>query len=353
MEIWIEGTKKPMRSETNLEVRSNCALDLLRLVCAVAVVFLHAAPGFPGTIGQSVNGALHVAAPIFFLVSGYFWRDVRGETSRERCRRRVVKTLKMTVFWVVAYMLFTTALVYPFHGELPGMDSAGEWLRSFFSADNLVKMVLVQRSPGVGTQMWYMMALVVAQLMLWGLYEVKWTKLRLPLAIVLMLAQLAVQWANSRLSLNLGQEFLRNAWLTGLPWMLVGDWLRGREESIRRIPTALLAAVGVLGLFTAPLEFWWNGIVEYPLGLYFAAPALVMLAIKLGTNVDRPWARPVRAFTQSLYLWHMLFVMTMETGIAALGLSTSLQWLSMPVTVLLCLGVFQLKRRLLARRARS
>ena len=342
-----------MRSETNLEVRSNCALDLLRLVCAVAVVFLHAAPGFPGTIGQSVNGALHVAAPVFFLISGYFWRDARGETSRERCRRRFVKTLKVTVFWVVAYMLFTTALVYPFHGELPGMDSAGEWLRSFFSADNLIKMLLVQRSPGVGMQMWFMMALAAAQLMLWGLYEAKGTKLRLPLAIVLMLAQIAVESANDRLSLNLAQEYLRNVWLTGLPWMMMGDWLRGREESIRRIPTALLAAVGALGLLTAPLEFWWNGIVEYPIGLYFSAPALVMLAIKLGTNVDRPWARPVRAFTQSLYLWHMLFVMTMETGIAALGLSTSLQWLSTPVTVLLCLGVFQLKRRLLACRARS
>lgn len=342
-----------MKLEANLEVRSNCALDLLRLVCALGVVFIHAAPDLTGAVGQSVNGALHVPPLVFFLISGYFWRDARGETSRARCRRRFVKTLKVTVFWVVAYMLFTTALVYPFHGELPGMDSAGEWLRSFFSADNLVKMLLVQRSPGAGMQMWFMMALVAAQLMLWGLYEAKWTKLRLPLAIALMLAQIAVEVANDRLSLHLPQEYLRNVWLTGLPWLMVGDWLRGREESISRIPTALLAAVGVLGLFTAPLEFWWNGTVEYPIGLYFAAPALVMLAIKLGTNVDRPWARPVRAFTQPLYLWHMLFVMAMEVGIAALSLSTSLQWLSMPVTVLLCLGVFQLKKRLLARRARG
>lgn len=111
--------------------------------------------------------------------------------------------------------------------------------------------------------------------------------------------------------------------------------------------------MGVLGLFTAPLEFWWGGTAEYPLGLYFAAPALVMLAVKLGTNVDRPWARPVRAFTQPLYLWHMLFVMPMKTAITALSLNGNLWWLIMPVTVLLCLGVFQLKRRLLARRARS
>ena len=353
MEIWIEGTKKPMRSETNLEVRSNCALDLLRLVCAVAVVFIHSAPGFYGAAGQSINGALHVPPLVFFLISGYFWRDARGETSRERRRRRFVKTLKVTVFWVVAYMLFTTALVYPFHGELPGMDSAGEWLRSFFSADNLVKMVLVQRSPGVGTHLWYMLALTVAQLAMWGLYEIKATRARLPLAVALIAAQIAVQWTFCLKGWNFGAEFLRNAWLTGLPWMLVGDWLRGREESIRRIPTALLAAVGVLGLFTAPLEFWWGGTAEYPLGLYFAAPALVMLAVKLGTNVDRPWARPVRAFTQPLYLWHMLFVMPMKTAITALSLNGNLWWLIMPVTVLLCLGVFQLKRRLLARRARS
>ena len=193
---------------------------------------------------------------VFFLISGYFWRDARGETSRERCRRRFVKTLKVTVFWVVAYMLFTTALVYPFHGELPGMDSAGEWLRSFFSADNLVKMVLVQRSPGVGTHLWYMLALTVAQLAMWGLYEIKATRARLPLAVALIAAQIAVQWTFCLKGWNFGAEFLRNAWLTGLPWMLVGDWLRGREESICRIPTALLAAVGVLGLFTAPLEFW-------------------------------------------------------------------------------------------------
>ena len=108
-----------MRSETNLEVRSNCALDLLRLVCAVAVVFIHSAPGFYGAAGQSINGALHMPPLVFFLISGYFWRDARGETSRERCRRRFVKTLKMTVFWVVAYMLFTTALVYPFTENCP------------------------------------------------------------------------------------------------------------------------------------------------------------------------------------------------------------------------------------------
>ena len=59
------------------------------------------------------------------------------------------------------------------------------------------------------------------------------------------------------------------------------------------------------------------------------------------------------AFTQPLYLWHMLFVMPMKTAITALSLNGNLWWLIMPVTVLLCLGVFQLKRRLLARRARG
>ena len=57
------------------------------------------------------------------------------------------------------------------------------------------RQLLVQRSPGAGMQMWFMMALVAAQLMLWGLYEAKWTKLRLPLAIALMLAQIAVEVA--------------------------------------------------------------------------------------------------------------------------------------------------------------
>ena len=340
-----------MRSETNLEVRSNCALDLLRLICAVGVVTVHSISSTASAFSALVNAALHATPLIFFLISGYFWRDARGEWASERARRHLLHALKTTVFWVIAYMLFTTALVYPFHGRVPGMDSAGEWLRSFFSGKNLLLLLLIQRSPGAGTHLWYMMALVWAQLLLWGLYALKAARARLPLAVALLLGQLAVQWANNRFALGLGQEFLRNAWLTGLPWMMIGDWLRGREESIRRIPTALLAAVGVLGLFTLPLETWWGGGVEYALGLYFASPALVMLAIKLGTNVDRPWARPARAFTLPLYLWHMLFVMPMVTAVTLLGLDDRLRWLIALATVALCYLVYRIQGLWKARRA--
>ena len=340
-----------MRSETNLEVRSNCAIDLLRLICAVGVVTIHSISSTASAFSALASSALHAAPLIFFLISGYFWRDARGETSRERCKRRFLKTLRMTVFWVTAYMLFTTALAYPFHGRLEGVDSAGEWVRSFFSAKNLLSMLLIQRAEGVGTQLWYIMALAWAQLLLWGMYARKWTKARLPLAVLLLCAQFVLRWVNNRFALGLLPEHMRNAWLTGLPWMMIGDWLRGREESIRRIPTALLAAVGILGLFTLPLETWWGGSVEYTLGLHFASPALVMLAIQLGTNVDRPWARPARAFSLTLYLWHMLFVMPMAMAVTLLGLDARLRWLIAPVAVALCYLVYRIQGLWKARRA--
>ena len=107
----------------------------------------------------------------------------------------------------------------------------------------------------------------------------------------------------------------------------------------------------MLGLFTLPLETWWGGGVEYALGLHFASPALVMLAIKLGTNVDRPWARPARAFTLPLYLWHMLFVMPMATAVTLLGLDARLRWLIAPAAVALCYLVYRIQGLWKARRA--
>lgn len=55
----------------------NYTLDLLKGICAVLVVFIHAK--FPTNIGEFIVVFSGMAVPIFFLTSGFFLRILIGQ----------------------------------------------------------------------------------------------------------------------------------------------------------------------------------------------------------------------------------------------------------------------------------
>ena len=65
------------------EVRSNCALDLLRLICAVGVVTVHSIASTASAFSALVNAALHVQR----RWSSFSSRDTSGATRAASGRR--------------------------------------------------------------------------------------------------------------------------------------------------------------------------------------------------------------------------------------------------------------------------
>lgn len=50
--------------------KRNIGIDILRFVCAFLVVCIHVP--FPGVVGGCIKAVARIAAPIFFMSTGYF-----------------------------------------------------------------------------------------------------------------------------------------------------------------------------------------------------------------------------------------------------------------------------------------
>ncbi len=330
-----------------VEVRANCALDLLRMGCALLVVWIHAVMWHAGAVGNAIYAIGHVAPPVFFLISGYFWRGASGVFEAAQAKRKTLRAVRMAIVWTAAYFAFSVALNAALNGRLNAL-TLGQWLPMALAPRSLLHYVVFQASVGYGVHTWYLSSAALSYLLMWGFYRLRLERFRLPLALSLLAVHTALHAAVVLLEIpGVPAEYLRNGWLVGFPLMLLGDWMRGAP--LKKIPVWVWALASLVGLTFPVLEFFgFNFFREYLPGTIFEAFSLVALAICAGTNVDRPWAAGLRRFSRTLYLWHMMLVAPLQL-LADARHAGAWAYLAIALAAVLgCLAIHAVKGRLCA-----
>lgn len=323
----------------------NSLLDLLKLIFVFFVVAVHCTP-IHTPFGAAVSHILHAGVPVFFLISGYLFRSTDGSVKDDHVWRRVLRLIKLTIIWMAIYLAVSTIVVYLERRTVSGALSLHQWVELVFSPQSILKFFIFQFIPGIGYHLWYMPAQILGYLALWGIHKLRLSKIRLPLALGLLALQMFLQLIQNRCVIFQTTELIRNVWVTAIPLLLLGDWLRDHESIADRLSTPVLAIALAIGLLLPPFEFWWPSSVEFYLGNYITAVAAVLLAIKLGRGYVRPWGRWMRDASLEIYLWHILFVHSLNILFNyKLHLPPIFQWFIAPLSFGLSLGVFELQRR--------
>jgi len=250
------------------------------------------------------------------------------------------KLCRMFLLWACAYMVIATLVAFIADGRLNSVPSLRSWLRTLFHWKTLVRFLLFQDLPGIGRVLWFLPSLIIS----YGL-AIKtsgWQpKHKLWLSAALLCFQLALQWVDNFLGLNLRPCMLGNAWLIGLPMFLLGEEIRRSEAKLLpKLPSGLLIALFLGGCALALFERRLWGAFEYYAGNHISSLAVFLLALKHRTLIKPTNAsRQAQALSIQIYQLHTLFVMALSI-LAELyaPLQPVVLWLGAPIVFALSAG---------------
>lgn len=258
----------------------NQRMDLFKCLAIYSVVLLHLKSGVQGW-DWPVTGLTRFAVPYFFLVSGYFAHSA-GERNILRRARHALALWLCAVGVVIA---LRAAMVL----RHPGWPVWG-YFRQQFTPQAWLDLLLTQCLPlPYSYHLWFIGSLPILYLIWWGVLRVCRAAGReapcraLAAAAVLLLG---IHLFFQEGLILLGREappvqYLRNAWLDGLPFFLLGAWARRDGE---RIVSALRGGIILGGIVAgsamALVEQYFAGYRDLFAGTILAALMVMAAALK-------------------------------------------------------------------------
>lgn len=194
-------------------IKRNMNLDVLKGICAYLVIVIHC--GFPFWSAY-IDAFCRVAVPLLFMISGYF---CRGEWSE--IKRKVVNLMKIFVAGEGLYFL------YNFHIQGNGWRA---WLLEQVDMDTIRK-ILIYNDTGIFMAGWFLLSLMYSYL-IFGLF-VKIRMKKQSYALIPLLILWLWGWQRVAMICRIDLKYLDVKVLRAVPFFLLGNFLRDKEDEIR------------------------------------------------------------------------------------------------------------------------
>lgn len=263
-----------MNSKHNMIESRNYLIDVLKMVAAVFIVFLHYP--FPEPMGQAVDCCARFAVPFFFAVSGYY---AYGASSK-----RIIKRM-----WkIVVIMLLASFLFFCWHCfKLLIMNgSVITYIKGLMSFKVVANLVFLGVSPFF-EHLWYLSAMVVVYLIfyLYTLYWGKDTKYYgfYVFGLIMLQIHIVLSMNCTAAEIEIPTAMYRNALLFGIPLFAMGIFLRENLDVIvQRYNVTKRKAYSaiVIGFILSLLQWFGFGKAEMPVGMLLVVTSIILIAAK-------------------------------------------------------------------------
>ena len=301
----------------------NDCLNVCKGIAAFAVVLIHCS--FPSPVGGMMNGLARFGVPLFFMVSGYFSYGKGTDTVKRRMRKLFALFLGANGVYFVWRLLALRE-----QGSLTLEAAAG-----FFNWKSLLGWVLWNESPFMG-HLWFLGALLYCYC-LYGIFVRKGLEERVYFLIPLCLgANLLLGEGLSVFGKGISFLYVRNFWLTGLPFFLWGHWMFREERKGKLMGNPGLCAAGIVfGACLSMGELMLSGGGELYLGSILMTAGIFSLALRRPDFGKWSFLAHVGEKTAlHIYLWQMIVFDIVEKLAYIGGIHEHMvyQWM-MPLTV--------------------
>ena len=300
-----------------MKKRNLIIFDLVKLVCALLVVCIHASAvvGAPAWIQFYVTDvAARFAVPLFFGMSGFlFFSRLEYENGRiracpenlARLRRQFCRTARLYLGWSAAYLLIV---------QLPEWYRTG-WWGMYVIKDYLVSLFF----QGSYYHMWYMLALVYAVPVLYGLLSVIPVRKAAAVAAALWICECltySYTWLGTDriapvMLIGTKMPIVYDTLLRAVPLLFLGAYLSQHPPAGKpRLWAVLAAAVLCAGEATAlylrdPGSGRYSYLFLTPLAAYLLLKALLQsrpVRLRPGVGVR------MRSLSTNVYLIHPMVI---------------------------------------------
>ncbi len=339
----IEGTNA-MTEQISIDRcknKRNEALDILRTVSMIAVVFLHNV--FPGMFGEAFWSLLGFAVPVFFMISGYFMFG----TDASLLLKRAKKTAILTLWASLVYILYTliTGGIQKIISDI-SLSALAKWL------------ILNVPALSIPLHLWYLYALIYCYLIFAAVVKLGWLDKLSPCFISLIAVSFCVSTVLPAMGVIQYHDTLyRNAFLSGLPFMSIGYEIRKREANIK-IKTSFLWGIAIFsGIVTLINQFTPISIGSYTMVI---AIAIFLIAIRSRREVKCHMISIIgQKYSRDVYIYHVMVAYILRNILSAMNIYGFMivKWL-FPIAVLLfslgiAMAIFYVKRQVYKRMMQS
>ena len=301
------NTEKEM---TNLELRRNNTLDVIKLFASYMVVFVHAV--FYGKLGVLAAALARFAVPLFFLVSGFYAYKAPAKV----LKRRMLRLLRLYLFAALAYTVYNV-LIRLLHGN---PQDVAAYLRAYANPNALLKLILLNLTI-CSAHLWYLLAGVYV----YGIFyfAAKYNVSEKLIFIVSLLALLLHLFLGEVLSVferYFPLYYVRNFALFGVPFFGFGLLVNKHQEKLRTIPGFVILLSGVAGVFATVLSRYLLCEQELYAGSLLMVFSLVLVFLKF-PNVSYPrWLLTLTGCSTYIYICHPLLSSIMKELYAAFSI---------------------------------
>lgn len=300
-------------SGTDTRQARNRSVDILRMLAACSVVFIHYR--LPGEAGIACRALARFAVPLFFAISGYYCADAIPIHLRKK-------------MWSILRIAFVSCVLYLIWGSYRA--SAAEagvvaYLATTFSLRNVAKLVFLNICP-VSGHLWYLFAMLTVYLIVitGRVIRPRSETLRslYPLGVATFAMLLMLDLFTSGMGIHVSYMVYRNGLFMGLPMFLMGNAIRRNvnEKDWLLADARKAALVAVTGVPLALLQEFGIGKSELPVGSIMTALGLLCLAV----NRPRPYSKILRGFARlpladaslAVYVIHIMVAQALVTFVS-------------------------------------
>lgn len=268
------------------------------------VVCIHAT--IPGRLGLVTTPQLKIAVPLFFMITGYYYKQTKDQ---QREKKQLVKILRLLISSFLLFFLWELFMTCVTSG------SVAAYFGHIFNLRSILKLVLIN-DPPLGGHLWYLFALLYVLIIVF-LFEKKWSREKLyPFIPVFLLLDLVFgKYSRLLLGLSLPQILVRNFFCVGLPFFLLGDLIKTRNIHMKPKKALLLALVFA---FTTVVErfligyFHVNAARDHYISTIFSAICIFLLAVQFDSNPGGKLCSSLAYIganlSSAIYVLHPIFI---------------------------------------------
>lgn len=278
----------------------NYSIDILKIICAVLVVFLHTNFKWHNMLLPFTR----CAVPCFLMISGFLLYSGQG-IGQERLKRNIKHIL---------HILLWSTLLFLVYKEIWSIAHGGLFVPSIKS---WIFFVVLNENPFAG-HLWYLGAyFYVLLIMLFVNKHKLWTYM-LMLTPLLLLGDLVF---GKYSILLLGKEFpfvyVRNFLFVGIPYFMLGIWCKMSFDKLLKINRYIYLGGVILFTFTSIMEKTFlldlgkSPMREHYLSTTFLAICLFMFVLSFKNVHSSKISLLGERDSLYIYVFHPLFVMTL------------------------------------------
>lgn len=252
-------------------IKRNTTLDCLKGIAAIGIVLIHF--GFIGSIGAIIQVIARFGVPVFFMCSGFYLK--KNKINSGKIKLKASHIARLLLIGIVGYLLFNIIWCGP------------HYIIQEISISNVVKFIVFNAPQISAPHLWFLSALLYSYGIVYLIYNLGAIKYRVFIIIFLLSIHVILAELLLILGIEISHPIVRNAYLFGTPFLLIGDWISDNLDYVEKWNDKVFIAMAILGFFLSIIEKYAispDDLLELYMGSIISSVSMFALCVKHPTS---------------------------------------------------------------------